>query len=84
MPLVFIVGGGLNPWLQEFWTAETGALRHSNTDHHRPLPPPWTQLSKSMTVTHRGACGYDTNIGLWRLSPVETSPVGGTEECNVR
>lgn len=38
MPLVFIVGGGLNPWLQEFWTAETGALRHSNTDHHRPLP----------------------------------------------
>lgn len=38
MPLVFILGGGLNPWLQEFWTAETGALRHSNTDQHRPLP----------------------------------------------
>lgn len=38
IPLVFIVGRGLNPWLQEFWTAETGALRHSNTDHHRPLP----------------------------------------------
>lgn len=35
--LVFIGGGAvkLNPWLQQFRTAETGAGGHSDTDHHR-------------------------------------------------
>lgn len=52
-------------------TAETGAGGHSNTGRHSPPPPPppppqWTELSKSksMTVTHTQACGYDTNTGV--------------------
>lgn len=77
MPLVFIMGGGLTPWLREFWAAETGAVGESGTDPRQTDPAPWTRLSKSMTVTHGRVCGYDTNTGLWRLCPVETSPVGG-------
>lgn len=32
MSLVFIVGGSLNPWLQAFGTAETGAARGGHSD----------------------------------------------------
>lgn len=77
MSLVFIVRRGLDPWLQPFETVETGAVGHSDTDSLYLILNTHC-FSKSMTVTHTGTYGYDTNVMVYGAQcPAAGSPVSG-------